>query len=226
MHPVGTIIRSGVVASGGGGSSPPVSGYLAQYDASDTATITQLAGLASQWNDKSANALHLVQGTALNQPTTNSRTINSLNTLLFNGSTTSMQVTQTLNHPITVFAIIQSDTISSGDRQAYYSGDNMGMRGTTYACDDGHGLSSGVTVDLNPHVLAMRDDGTQRVYLDSTTASQGSFGGGGSVIRAGLGGGSEYWNGLIGEIIVYSSSLSDADVTSTFSYLKAKWGTP
>jgi hypothetical protein len=45
------------------------SDLLVWYDASDSASITHVAGAVSQWNDKSGNADHLTQGTAANQPT-------------------------------------------------------------------------------------------------------------------------------------------------------------
>jgi hypothetical protein len=42
---------------------------VAWYDASDAASITHVAGAVSQWNDKTAGAAHLTQGTAANKPT-------------------------------------------------------------------------------------------------------------------------------------------------------------
>lgn len=54
-------------------------------DASDSATITASSGLVSQWNDKSGNSNNFT-ATGVARPTTNTRTINSLNTLDFNGS--------------------------------------------------------------------------------------------------------------------------------------------
>jgi len=54
-------------------------------DASDSATITASSGLVSQWNDKSGNSNNFT-ATGVARPTTGTRTINSLNTLDFNGS--------------------------------------------------------------------------------------------------------------------------------------------
>jgi hypothetical protein len=67
--------------------NPPVSGYKLWLDASDATTITSVAGLVSQWTDKSANGYTFTQATSTNQPTTGTRTINSKNVLDFDGTT-------------------------------------------------------------------------------------------------------------------------------------------
>jgi hypothetical protein len=58
-----------------------ISGLVAWYDASDTATITESGGAVSQLNDKSGNGFHLTQGTGAVQPTTGTRSIGGLNVL-------------------------------------------------------------------------------------------------------------------------------------------------
>lgn len=57
----------------------------AWYDASDTATITASGNSVSQLSDKSGNGLHITQGTASAQPTTNTITRNGRNALSFDG---------------------------------------------------------------------------------------------------------------------------------------------
>ena len=52
-------------------------------DAADEDTITESAGLVSQWDDKSGNARNATQGTAANQPTTGTQVQNGLNVLDF-----------------------------------------------------------------------------------------------------------------------------------------------
>jgi hypothetical protein len=61
-------------------------------DASDTDTITEAAGAVSQWNDKSGNDCHAVQASSISQPITNSRTLNGLNVLDFDGSNDDMSM--------------------------------------------------------------------------------------------------------------------------------------
>jgi hypothetical protein len=78
----------GIIASSGGPSTPtsPVAGYRAWYDASDTSTITRSGSNVTQWNDKSANALNLVQATSAKQPLSGTRTQNGKNMIDFDGT--------------------------------------------------------------------------------------------------------------------------------------------
>jgi len=55
-------------------------------DAADSLTITQSAGLVSQWNDKSGNAEHAVQATALSQPSYIATGLNGLPTISSSGA--------------------------------------------------------------------------------------------------------------------------------------------
>lgn len=64
----------------------PVAGYTVWLDASDTATITSSGGDVSQWSDKSGNARNFTQSSATAKPKTGTRTINSLNTIDFDGT--------------------------------------------------------------------------------------------------------------------------------------------
>jgi hypothetical protein len=63
-------------------------------DASDASTITEDTGSVSEWADKSGNGYDALQGTALNQPITGTRTFaNGLNVLDFDGANTTMAIT-------------------------------------------------------------------------------------------------------------------------------------
>ena len=73
MIPLGVLAASREVATGGGGTFSPGdlgANLWAWWDASDSATITHSLGQVSQWDDKSANARHLTQGTSAAQPLT------------------------------------------------------------------------------------------------------------------------------------------------------------
>lgn len=62
-----------------------VAGIAGWWDASDLSTITEISGAVSQWDDKSGELNHVVQGVAANQPATGLTTINSMNVLNFAG---------------------------------------------------------------------------------------------------------------------------------------------
>jgi M6 family metalloprotease-like protein len=66
--------------------SPASLSPLAWYDASDTNTITQSAGVVSQWNDKSGRSNHLTQATSTNRPATTGGQINGLTAITFDGT--------------------------------------------------------------------------------------------------------------------------------------------
>jgi hypothetical protein len=86
MSLFGRAALMGRQAGGGAPFSPSdLSGLVAWWDASDTATITHSSNAVSQWNDKSGNGYHLVQSTGAAKPTTNTRTQNGLNCLDFDG---------------------------------------------------------------------------------------------------------------------------------------------
>ena len=77
----------GIVASSYGKFTPKsIAGLKAWYDASDTATISLSGSAVTQWNDKSANAFNLTQGTALRRPQSGVNTLNSLNVITFDGN--------------------------------------------------------------------------------------------------------------------------------------------
>lgn len=102
-------------------TAAPVAGYVAWYDAADTSTITASGGDVSQWNDKSTNGYHFTQATGAAQPKTGTRTINSKNTLDFDGSSDFMSIASSTSYfnfihsstGATIFFVGEVDTISS-----------------------------------------------------------------------------------------------------------------
>jgi len=87
----------------------------AWYDASDTSTITEISGSMSQWDDKSGNNRHLVQGTGSNQPSTGIRSINTINAIDFSGSNEYMDSPTWFDSRMdfSVFSVLELDTIST-----------------------------------------------------------------------------------------------------------------
>jgi len=109
------IYRAAVLGAAGASFSPlDVSGLQLWLDASDASTITESSGSVSQWDDKSGNGNHVTQGTAANQPTTGTQTINSLNALDFDGgdwllSSGNLGVSNSTNFSVFAVAILDSD---------------------------------------------------------------------------------------------------------------------
>jgi len=80
------LLIPGIVASSYVADSGPVAGYSLWLDAADTSTITASGGDVSQWSDKSGFGRNFTQTSATAKPKTGTRTINSLNTVDFDGT--------------------------------------------------------------------------------------------------------------------------------------------
>lgn len=105
------------VGAGGGSILPSdVAGLVGWWDASDTATISNVSGGCSQWNDKSGSGFHATQGTAGSRPATGSRTQNGLNVLDFDGSADNLTCGDVLDigaTSMTWLAVVKFDNTSS-----------------------------------------------------------------------------------------------------------------
>ena len=138
----------GIIASSRPSVAAPVAGYKVWLDASDTATITESGNAVSAWTDKSVNAYVFEQLTATNKPTTNTRTLNSLNVLDFDGSNDFLESTATAStwnflHNATggsIFMVLNSDTAVTG-----------GLIGTTDATPTNPGLYYYIAVSAPDH---------------------------------------------------------------------------
>lgn len=119
----------GIIASSRPATLEPVAGYKVWLDASDTSTITESSNAVSAWTDKSANAYVFQQTSATSKPTTNTRTINSLNVIDFDGTndhliSTAASSTWSFLHNSTggtIFYVLQIDTVPPGDAGAIIS---------------------------------------------------------------------------------------------------------
>jgi hypothetical protein len=82
------------------------------FDATDASTITESAGLVSQWGDKSGNLNHLTQGTGSLQPTTGANTIGGLNVIT--ATTDWMKATRVAGkytgEKVAVFEVLTTDS--------------------------------------------------------------------------------------------------------------------
>lgn len=248
----------GIVASSMKGTpTSPVAGYKLWLDASDTATITQSGGAVSQWSDKSGFASNFTQGTGANQPTTNSRTINSLNVIDFDGTNDFMSCpssTSLFNYLHnttggTVFfvglidstsaaVLLRNTTGSSADTGMY--GDLNGGSDFTFVVNGSPGAgpatsSSNISITTSTaFYLSYKFDANNATAANRLLISKngGSFlgnntatfspSGSNATLDMRISGGA--YNGVIGEVLIYSGILSSGDITLNQSYLAAKWG--
>ena len=212
-----------------------ISGLAAWWDAADTSTVTTVSGAVSQWNDKSGLARNVLQSTANNRPAYSS-TQNGMNVLTFDGSndrlaTSSMFSLGTGGY--TVFAVASN----AGGFQVLFEGNALNpymsilaSGSTGFRHYDGSAevdTPSGVyTVDkffVLEYVISSSSrlilvDGTQQASGAGTSRSAGL-----QTIGATTSGGF-FWNGKIGEMLVYSGAVDSSKRATARSYLGKKWG--
>ena len=217
---------------GAGGFSPLDLGPVLWLDASDTSTITESGGVVSQWDDKSGNGYDVTQGTAAAQPSSGTRTLNSLNVIDFGGNDY-MQVAfgTTYTQPNTVFLVGQFDT---GLSVTMFDGDDATNRNLfSYSSTEpawrmfaGSSVTGG-TADSNAHVFRLVYNGASSTgHVDAVATISGNPGGA-SIDGCTVGSnyaGTFNLDGFIAEVIVVDGTLTAGQIADTESYLANKWG--
>lgn len=101
--------------------SPSNATLVAWWDASDTGTITESSGAVSQIDDKSGNLEHMTQSPGSAQPTTGTRTQNSLNVLDCDGGDYMENTTQAVpaSGEITVIGVTVIDSTAATTDSIY-----------------------------------------------------------------------------------------------------------
>lgn len=209
-----------------------ITGLVAWWDASDTASITASGGSVSQWNDLSGNAFHLTQGTGANQPTTGTRTQNSLNVIDFDGTSDSMAKTSvgTFVAGITVFTVVLYDTSPVSLYRYKCSGglyDNYGGSFRTLAGGFDQVVNSSISTATAYIITEGHDGSTLHARLnagtDNTKAHSGNSSGTGTFEIGTIADVADFHNGWIAEHISYNSWLGSTDQDAVRYYLNAKW---
>lgn len=211
-------------------------------DASDTSTITSSSGAVSQWSDKSGNGINLTQGTAANQPTTGSTTLNGLNVISFDGSNDNLRTANGALQLATVcaFIVVRSNSAARcilGVSHAAAAHTDPFFRWTIF-----HGDADILQIRVNgtatnsannqlrnsiPRVLivdtgigdgfanasrAVDASGATVTYPNSTPFIIGTNAVNGEAL-----------NGFVAEVCIYNRSLTTAERRIVTQYLIAKW---
>lgn len=233
--------RPGLVTRTSGAAAPfsplNIANLAAWYDASDTATITSSLGSVSQWNDKSGNARHATQGIGSNQPVTGTRSINGLNVLDFEATNDNLLLPSALyglsNGPWTYLIVYQADTAASAQRML------VGGSPITYGIFANTGANNGINVrqtntvpatsytfDTSLRCWAGRRNGATLEALINGNLSSGSIStaSDATISVFTIGSSSVSMDGMLGEIVMYSRNLTNAEYNQVGQYLAAKWG--
>ncbi|WP_211230234.1 autotransporter outer membrane beta-barrel domain-containing protein, partial [Algoriphagus marincola] len=213
-------------------------------DAADAFTITEVGGLVSQWNDKSGNGLN-VTSTINREPTTNSVTINGLNTLDFTNdemSTSDNPFGSTINNAF-IITVYRVDAINSGSLFSLTGTNSSSNRWNAHApWSDGVvyfdiSLASGYRVSLGGYASAgsvlisgfygSTTDNVQQVYRngnlfvgDATGHTVNTVGN----IFIGSSNGVSFQDVSIGEFIVINGTINSSNRQKLEGYLAHKWG--
>lgn len=223
----------GLYHTGGAAAWTPASlpSLVAWYDASDTATITESGGSVSQWNDKSGNANHLVQGTGSAQPTTGTRTMNSRNVLDFDGTSDFMTVTITPSQPFTCFAVYALDDTSK--MRVWDSDSGSGSRALLNPSSGQFGIHAGSTVNVEASDtnsvchMALYSGSSSKVQIDGTlyTSIDPLTAGVVTGLRVG-----QDVGGTFGDMRLADLAFCTGDQSASFAdylaYARSYWGTP
>ena len=210
-------------------------------------------GAVATWSDQSVNSSNATQTTAANQPLYTISGINGHPALVFGGSPQDMLFNTTgLNYstnPTTMFVVGQmtaGNTVGNWQWMASYgtatNGQNraLGMKNGAapfYPDISAYGIdgTSGTAVPLaTPIIMGGAWGGTGSTLAGTfitssgtqTATANGTLGGanaGSGFIGEQTNGLNEYWNGTIGEVIIYNGGLSATDQQKVENYLNAEW---
>jgi hypothetical protein len=212
-----------------------IAGLLSWHDATNSGSITASGGLVSQWSDLSGNSRHLTQASGSLQPQTGGN-INGVAALTFDNVDDVMGTGGFLTSNCTIFTVQRIDSndswnvmsISGTPRDISYS--NSASQINTWSSTDGDYLTCIISM-LNPTIDCVRYASTgtcdRRIY----SAEEGFRAANTTGKVSGLSGASmtigtfaRTLGGVVGEVIIYDSVLSDTDRETVIQYLEAKWG--
>jgi len=225
---------------------PPVSGYVAWYDAMDASSLTFSDGRVSQWSDKSGNGNHLVQATAASQPNYGLTNLNGLPAVGFDGANDNLSCATVTSSDRTFswFAAMAVHSLNDISTVVGSGGGTGGLelRITSNTPGDGHIIinkagistlsetsSSVVATASNPFVVAAcLSDTDITLYanrLSETDSNSTTFTSSRTLLVAfERTGGSRFARSHMGELIGYDSTIGSTDALKIIDYLMAKWG--
>ena len=227
----------GLTARGASFVPTDIANIALWIDTSDLTTITHVLNAVSQIDDKSGLGNHMVQGTAVNQPTTGSA-INSLNAFSWDGSSDFMDFTSAISRTsgYTVFSIVNvtddslNKAIFSGTAGSFAFRADATEQLDIVRTDQAVVLGGTVTIPAATDAIVSCRTGSagNNTQVDGVTADSNATDPVYSTDtdRWGAQSGTTqfFFDGLMGEQIVYTRILTNAEMNQVGTYLAAKWG--
>jgi hypothetical protein len=226
-----------------------IAGLVGWYDPSDASNITVVSGKISQLSDKSTAALHLAQSNAALRPIYNATGINSKPVVEGDGTNRYLLTSGTAQDisVCTIFMVIKqgatptqyflSKSVSGPLR--YFSVMNQTTNGWQVHTARGNfpyfeGTMYTNSTDTSIHILTAKSGGSsgvsgirldgvdQGVTFNDWGTGQQNYNGPLYLLKV-SDNITTYFTGYVGEIVIYNSILSGADITSVESYLTSRW---
>lgn len=209
----------------------------AWYDASNAGSITSSGGKVSQWNDLSANANNLTQGTSADQPTITAGALANKSTITFNGSSDVMSLTSTINMSSTGYSVAVVTTQNNASTYSYvgfgggtnqsleygYSNNSFGAAwtsGYTYESVGTTGYADYlVSVPANGSGVAMYYNGASENVTNNSSSNVIS-----AITEYGYSTSEAYGPQTVAEVCLYSTSLTPSQAAILHMYFTYKWG--
>ena len=242
------MLRARSRARGGtsGASFTPasISGLALWLDANDPSTISQSGNAVSQWDDKSINGYNATSS-GTNRPTTSVATLNGKNVISFDGTDDYMSLpsgTYSIPSGDATMFVVYRDNANLIYKQPICAKDGGSNRfrfmalGSTQFCSV-HGNSAQqssvlTTVGSTAGYIALMvspDNGTNQRFYRSGVAEVGN-----NAVRTTFTATSftvgaqdsttNYWQGDIAEILIYTRVLTATERNQVGAYLASKWG--
>ncbi len=206
---------------------------------------------ASQWTDQSGNGFNVTQATAGNQPSILSSRVNFNPSLQFNGSSSSLSLTGGILGTSTytdanVFVVSRTNTVSNssvlfettsgagqfnahlpwGDRNAYWDAGNTGTN--RVSANWGGTVNTPYVWGMAASTSPMPSGGLQDLYRNglriNNDLTMGTYTGNNSNLFIGSGNGTNFFNGEISEVVVYTGAITALQLQQIQSYLALKYG--
>ncbi len=215
------------------------------HDASDAATIQATGNAVTQWDDKSGNGNHMLQGTASRQPATGVRAINGLNALDFDGSDWLQETTNAYGATITdafAFMVVERDR-PHYDREDFFALNSNTWFIMSWQWDNPNAMfrfrSGGNEISRRryapntsgtPTLLATYDsntDNVRQIWVSGVNELEATSNGTTPTnqgIMIGAGGQTNDLNGAVAEFITLDGTVDAATRQNLEGYLSHKWG--
>ena len=213
-------------------------------DAADASTITLNGSTVSQWRDKSPNARHVAQATAVKQPTYTLAAQNNLNVLSFDGNNKSLFASSgVINIPQPFSRFVAAQFLVKSNQSVFLDSDTLNTQCVFYNGETGTSwnVANGIAPAFMNYAYGTRDflnhqhfhiingaDSYWGIDGSSPTGPVNGGPGGQAGIRIGhvrmeISPGYAF-NGRVFEIVLVPYVISTSDRQKLEGYLAWKWG--